>query len=292
MSGRWLVTGASGMVGRDLHEQLKERGEDTVAVGHEELDITRPDDVLYVVAHSRPTVIINCAAYTKVDDCEANEDLAMSINGRGVENLSIAANRYGSILAHISTDFVFDGSASRPYEVRDRPAPISAYGRSKLAGEEAARKAERHLIIRTGWVFGVHGWNFVEAIRKQINNGLSELRVVNDQRGRPTYVPHLNAAILRLAGLAAGSPEVGGIFHYADEDEVSWYDFAAEIVEGLRRNGTLDRQVSITPVSSSEYPRPAKRPAYSVLSTERYERLTGVKPDSWREGLDEYLQLR
>jgi len=291
MSGRWLVTGANGMVGRDLHEQLKERGEDTVAVGHEELDITRPDDVLYVVAHTRPDVIINCAAYTKVDDCEANEDLATLINGRGVENLSIAANRYGSILTQISTDFVFDGKATRPYDVRDRPAPISAYGRSKLAGEEAARKAERHLIVRTAWVFGVYGWNFVEAIRKQINNGVSTLRVVNDQRGRPTYVPHLNAAVLRLAGLAT-SQEVNGIFHYADDDEVSWYDFAVEIVEGLRRNGKIEREVEIIPVPSSQYPRPAKRPAYSVLSTERYERLTGVSPDSWREGLDEYLQLR
>jgi len=292
MSGRWLVTGANGMVGRDLHEQLKERGEDTVAVGHQELDITRPNDVLYVVAHARPTVIVNCAAYTKVDDCEANEDLATAINGRGVENLSIAANRYGSILAHISTDFVFDGGASRPYDVRDRPAPISAYGRSKLAGEEAARKAERHLIIRTAWVFGVYGRNFVEAIRRQIYNGVSELRVVSDQRGRPTYVPHLNAAILRLAGLAVASSDVGGVFHYADEDEVTWYDFALEIVDALRRNGTLDRDVRVVPVSSSEYPRPAKRPAYSVLSTERYERLTGVKPDSWREGLEKYLQLR
>lgn len=280
------------MVGRDLHEQLKERGEDTVAVGHEELDITRPDDVLYVVAHSRPTVIVNCAAYTKVDDCEANEDLATSINGRGVENLSIAANRYDSILTHLSTDFVFDGSATRPYEVGDRPAPISAYGRSKLAGEDAARKAERHLIIRTAWVFGVYGWNFVEAIRKQINSGVSELRVVDDQRGRPTYVPHLNAAILRLAGLASASPGVTGLFHYADEDEVTWYDFAVEIVEILRRNEKLDRKVGVLPVSSSEYPRPARRPAYSVLSTERYERLTGVKPESWREGLEEYLQLR
>lgn len=292
MSGRWLVTGANGMVGRDLHEQLKARGEDTVAVGHDELDITRPDDVLYVIAHSRPTVIINCAAYTKVDDCEANEDLATAINGRGVRNLSVAANRYGSILTHISTDFVFDGSATRPYEVGDRPAPLSAYGRSKLAGENAAKKAERHLIIRTAWVFGVYGWNFVEAIRKQINNGASELRVVDDQRGRPTYVPHLNAAILRLAGLAAASPDVSGIFHYADQHEVTWYDFAVEIIESLRRNGKLDRKVKVLPVPSSEYPRPAKRPAYSVLSTERYERITGVKPQSWRDGLEEYLQLR
>ena len=191
--------------------------------------------------------------------------------------LAEAANETGALLVQVSTDFVFDGSKREPYEVTDPTAPLSAYGRSKLLGEIAARHAERHLIVRTSWLFGVHGPNFVEAIRNQVRKGVESLRVVNDQRGRPTYTPHLARAIVRLA-----TGDAQGTVHYADTDECSWYDFACAIAPGF----------PIHPVSSDEFPRPAKRPAYSVLSTEHYERLTGVSPDSWRDGLREYLSRR
>jgi dTDP-4-dehydrorhamnose reductase len=165
--------------------------------------------------------------------------------------------------------------------VNDATGPLSAYGRSKLLGEFAARHARKHLVVRTAWLFGTHGANFVEAIRNQIRKGTNPLRVVNDQRGRPTYTPHLASAVIRLAR----NDQARGIGHYADVDECSWYDFAVAIVT------ELDSDTKVVPVTTDDFPRPARRPAYSVLSTERYERLTGVRPESWREGLREYLAV-
>jgi dTDP-4-dehydrorhamnose reductase len=279
---RWLVTGAGGMVGTDLRDELLARDVEFHCLNKSELDITDSRAVAEVVQTAAPDVIVNCAAYTKVDDAETHEHVANSINASAVEFLAGAANETGALLIHISTDFVFDGSKTTPYEVNDPTGPASAYGRSKLLGEIAATHARKHLIVRTSWLFGVHGPNFVEAIRNQIRKGTNPLRVVNDQRGRPTYTPHLARAIIRLAE----HEDARGVVHYADEPECTWFDFAKAIVE---ESGA---STEVTPVTTAEFPRPAKRPAYSVLSTERYERITGVKPDSWREGLHEYFQRR
>jgi dTDP-4-dehydrorhamnose reductase len=283
---RWLITGASGMVGADLQQALRSRGEDVVALSKADLDISDASAVGRAVRNAAPQIIVNCAAYTKVDDCETNEALANAINGSAVESLASAANDVGALLTHISTDFVFDGSKTRPYEVNDPVAPLSAYGRSKLIGEFGASQAKKHLVVRAAWLFGVNGPNFVEAIRNQVRKGTNPLRVVNDQRGRPTYTPHLATALIRLSQLAFDSDVARGIVHYADEDEATWFDFASAIVE------EAGAPIEVRPVTTAEFPRPAKRPAYSVLSTERYERLTGAKPESWREGLREYLALR
>ena len=281
MTHRWLITGAGGMVGSDLRDALEERDERFVALTKSDLDITNQRNVAKLVGDEKPTIIVNCAAYTKVDAAEEDERLANAINGSSVEFLAYAANDAGALLVQISTDFVFDGRKRTPYEVNDTTHPLSAYGRSKLLGEQAATHAERNLIVRTSWLFGVNGPNFVEAIRGQIRKGTDLLRVVDDQRGRPTYTPHLASAIVRLAQL-----DTRGIVHYADEDECTWFDFAKAIVE---ESGA---DVRMKPVSTDEFPRPATRPAYSVLSTERYERVTGVAPESWREGLREYLHRR
>jgi dTDP-4-dehydrorhamnose reductase len=280
---RWLVTGAGGMVGHDVRAALESRAENVEALSKSDLDITDVDAVRDAVQAARPDVIVNCAAYTKVDDAEQNEHLATAINGSAVEFLADAADRAGALLVQLSTDFVFDGSKRTPYEVNDPTAPLSAYGRSKLLGEHAARGAKKHVVLRTSWLFGVHGPNFVEAMRNQVRKGTNPLRVVDDQRGRPTYTPHLADAIVRLARLAHESLDARGVVHYADESECTWFDFARAIV------GT---GAVVNPVTSDAFPRPAARPAYSVLSTERYERLTGVTPESWEEGLREYLQLR
>ena len=287
MTFRWLITGAAGMVGTDLRDELAARGEDVIAVSKADLDVTDHAAVDALVRKTRPAIIVNCAAYTKVDDCETNEALANAINGSAVEFLASAANAVDALLVQISTDFVFDGKQRTPYEVNARPTPLSAYGRSKLIGEEAARGARKHAIVRTAWLFGVHGHNFVEAIRGQVRKGTNPLRVVNDQRGRPTYTPHLARAVVRIARLAHATDEARGILHYADAGECTWYDFACAILE---ESGA--RNVRIDAVTSDQVPRPATRPAYSVLSTERYERLTGVAPDSWREGLREYVSQR
>lgn len=274
------------MVGRDLSDALAARDEEFVALTRSDLDITDSRRVNAVIGKHAPTVIVNCAAYTKVDQAEAEENVANAVNGSSVELLAAAANTAGALLVHISSDFVFDGASRVPYDVTDATAPLSSYGRSKLLGEHAATHAEKHLIVRSSWLFGVHGPNFVEAIRNQIRLGTNPLRVVADQRGRPTYTPHLAKAILRLARLAHDSSVARGIVHYADAGECSWFDFACAIAEESGADAT------IKPVTTDEFSRPAKRPAYSVLSTERYERLTGVAPESWRNGLREYLTLR
>lgn len=265
------------MVGTDLAAELANRGEQVAALSRTDLDITDARLVSACVADHAPDVIVNCAAYTKVDQAESEESIANAINGSAVELLAHAANEASALLVQISTDFVFDGSKQTPYEVTDATNPLSAYGRSKFLGEVAAAHAQKHLIVRTSWLFGVHGNNFVEAIRNQVRKGTNPLRVVSDQRGRPTYTPHLANAIIRLA-----VADARGLFHYADADECSWYDFAVAIAGDH----------PVVPVTSDEFPRPAKRPAYSVLSTERYERVTGVAPESWREGLEEYRAAR
>lgn len=274
------------MVGTDVRDELAVRGEEVVPLTRAELDITDSRSVNACIAEHAPDVIVNCAAYTKVDQAESEESAANAINGSAVELLAAAANANNALLVQISSDFVFDGAKNEPYEVTDATHPVSSYGRSKFLGEVAARHAEKHLIVRTSWLFGANGPNFVEAIRNQIRKGTDPLRVVADQRGRPTYTAHLARAIARLAFMAHHTDLARGIFHYADADECSWFDFATAIAE---ESGA---DVTVKPVTTEEYPRPAKRPAYSVLSTERYERLTGVTPDSWREGLREYLSLR
>jgi dTDP-4-dehydrorhamnose reductase len=281
MTRRWLVTGAAGMVGSDLVSELESRGEETIALSKRDLDITNARTVQAVVRERKPTIIVNCAAYTKVDKAEEEEGLANAINGSSVEFLARAANDVNALFVQLSTDFVFDGAKRSPYDIHDATNPLSAYGRSKLLGERAATHAEKHLVLRTSWLFGTHGHNFVEAIRNQINKGTNPLRVVDDQRGCPTYTPHLAHAIIRLASLGAT-----GIAHYTDHEACTWFDFAKAIAEELRSD------VRVIPVSTKEVPRPATRPPYSVLSTERYERATGVKPESWREGLRDYLSSR
>ncbi len=278
---KWLITGAGGMLGTDLRDELASRGEDVVALSRTGLDVTDSRAVSACIGEHAPSVVVNCAAYTKVDQAEIEESAAKQLNGSAVELIAVAANEVGATLVHVSTDFVFDGSGTTPYEPDAETNPLSAYGRSKLLGEIAAAHANEHLIVRTSWLFGAHGPNFVEAIRNQIRKGTNPLRVVADQRGRPTYTPHLARALVNLAKAGAR-----GIVHYADADECTWFDFASAIVEESGAG------VDVHPITTDEFPRPAKRPAYSVLSTESYERLTGAAPESWREGLREYLRRR
>lgn len=277
------------MLGSDLVEMLASAGEECVGLSREVLDISNRDQTISRIRDISPDVIVNCAAYTKVDDAETNEDLAHAINGTAVRGLAEAADQGNALLIQLSTDFVFSGDQTTPYEVDAPTAPLSAYGRSKLAGEEAATEARKHVIVRTAWLFGPHGANFVEAMRKQIAAGRHELRVVNDQRGRPTYTPHLARAIVALARVAVADETRRGLFHYADNPECTWFEFATEIVEQLKAKGEAPSNARVEPVSSSEFPRPAARPAYSVLSTRRYEAATGRRPQSWKEGLQKYF---
>ena len=289
---RWLITGASGMVGSEVASQLKKRGSDIIAVGRSELDISDRNAVTYLLELVRPDVVLNCAAYTKVDDCEEHEQEAFAVNALGVQHLAEGANEHNALLVHISTDFVFDGGKEGEWQIDDDPGPLSAYGRTKLAGERAASDAVAHLVVRTSWVFGSQGPSFVEAILKQIEGGTDHLRVVADQRGRPTWTPHLASALIDLGERARTSELARGIFHYADLPACSWFEFAEAIASTWSGLTESDREVTVEPVGTDAFPRPAVRPPNSVLSTSRYEQITGNLPGDWRQGLREYLRTR
>ncbi len=278
---RVLVTGASGMLGSDLVFLLTAAGYDVLARPKAELDIADPGQVSRSLRELRPEVVVNCAAFTKVDDCETNAR-AFEVNAEGVANLADACGHAGAQLVQISTDFVFDGTKGSPYSEDDPVNPVSAYGRSKRAGEEEAMRLPGSLIVRASWLFGRSGWNFVEAILKQLESGKTRLSVVVDQVGRPTSTTDLSEALLAL--LEAGAT---GVYHFANRGEVSWNDFAREILWLAGRS-----DVAVDPTTAEALARPARRPAYSVLDSGKYERLTGRPIRHFRDPLAEYLARR
>lgn len=274
---RALITGVNGQLGRALAQRALTAGHEIVGVDLPEFDIVDPDVVSSTVADVGPDVIFNCAAFTAVDRAEEAEDEALAVNGTAVEHLAATADSAGATLVQVSTDYVFDGRSSRPMSEDDPVAPLSAYGRTKLAGELAARCANRHLIVRTAWLYG-EGSNFVSAIRRQIDAGKRELRVVDDQRGSPTWAVDLADALL---GLVAVSAE--GVVHVVNSGSTTWCGFAEEIVR------LLGARVAVIPIPTSEFPRPARRPAFSVLATERFAGLVGTAMPSWQDALRRFL---
>lgn len=280
-TGKVLVTGGGGMLAGDLIPLLRGAGFEVFGPGRGKLDITSAGHVEAVLATLRPAVVFNCAAFTKVDLCES-DPAAESVNDLAVGTLARACKQWNAKLIHISTDFVFDGTGRTPYREEDLPAPLCAYGRTKLAGERRALEAPGALVVRTSWLFGRLGANFVEAMLGQAKSGKQQVRVVADQTGRPTATQDLAAALIAL--LAA---DATGIVHFANAGEVSWNEFAREIYRQAGYDG-----IEVVKISSEELKRPARRPAYSSLSTEKYERLTGKTPRHFREPLGEYLRGR
>ncbi len=275
---RTLVTGAGGMLGRDLVAACEARGQQVVALTHADLDITRGAAVDDALARYRPDVVVNCAAWTDVDGAEREEAAAMRVNDTGAGLVAAAAAAVGARILHVSSDYVFDGSARRPYVESDLPAPISAYGRSKAAGETAVEVANpRHLIVRSSWLFGLGGANFVETMLR-LSREQSEVVVVSDQVGCPTYTRHLAAGLAELA-----ESEATGIYHLAASGSCSWYEFAQEIFD---QAGVECRVMAAT---TEMLGRPAPRPAYSVLASERPD---AIELPHWREGLASYLAER
>lgn len=275
---RLLVTGCRGQLGRALESVAAARGHEPFGVDLPELDITDAAAVRAVVAAARPDAIVNCAAFTAVDLAETQEGAALAVNGTAVGHLAESANLAGAVLVQVSTDYVFAGDSSRPYRESDPPAPVSAYGRTKLVGELAAATARRHLIARTAWLFGEGGVNFVEAIRRQLDAGRSELRVVDDQRGSPTYARDLAVGLVELVEHGAE-----GTFHAVNDGSATWFDFACEIVRVLGARATVE------PVTTAAFPRPAPRPGNSVLDTSRLRSALGHGLPSWQDALSRYL---
>lgn len=273
-----LITGGAGQLARAVGEAVAAAGAVVEIPGESDLDITSRQQVESVVRATRPGILINCAALTDVDRCEEEPELAQRVNGDAVGILASSTNLVGARLVHVSTDYVFSGSGDRPLREDDATDPINVYGRSKLAGERRAAGAARHLIVRTAWLFGRGGGNFVETIRRKIREGVSELRVVDDQHGCPTYCDDLAEQILELL-----VRDARGVVHATNSGHTSWYGLARRIVD------TLGADVRVLPVPTSDAPRPAPRPRWSVLDTTLLERLTGRRPPRWEDALRRYL---
>lgn len=276
---RTLLLGGTGMLGRALVRHWRSRSIPCLALSHAQADIRDGAKLADHVDRFAPELIVNCAAFTQVDACEAEAELAMAINGEALAQVTAAAARCGARLVHISSDYVFDGTATAPI-VEDTPTgPTSSYGRSKLRGEELALAYEKTLVIRASWLFGPGGPNFVATIRRLLLEGRGPLRVVDDQWGRPTYTPFLARAIAELA--ARGTV---GLMHYGNREPTTWFQLARAIGQVVAPGA------EILPVTTAEFPRPAKRPAYSVLDVGRFEAVTSRHVETWMSGLLAYLE--
>jgi dTDP-4-dehydrorhamnose reductase len=268
---RLLVTGAAGMLGRDVAAAAESAGHDVTGLARRDLDITDPDAVRAAVAAARPDAVINCAAWTDVDGAEEHEADALRINGTGAGNVAAAA----PYVVHVSSDYVFEGSATLPYREADATAPAGAYGRSKLAGEVLVAAAGEHAIVRSAWLFGIHGSNFV-ATMLRLGEDRDKVNVVADQFGCPTFTGHLAGALVDIA-----ERRLSGILHVAGGGSCSWHELAQATFD----EAGLDCRAA--PVTTAEFPRPAPRPAWSVLGSTRPD--APVLPP-WREGLSAYLR--
>jgi dTDP-4-dehydrorhamnose reductase len=278
-----LVTGAGGMTGAEIARQSSEKGWDVIALSRSDLDVSDSPAVESVIALEAPDVVFNAAAYTAVDAAEEAVEEAMSINAAGAGNVARAAMLHGARVIHISTDYVFDGSATLPYLPDDSAAPINVYGESKLAGEIAVRDAgSRHVIVRTSWVYSHTGKNFVRTMLKMAEEG-RPLRVVKDQHGCPTSSADLAAALICIAE-AGQSADVTGTYHFCNAGPTTWFDFAQEVF--------LLKKLSpqITPIASEEFPTPAKRPRWSVLDCTSFTTAFGMTPRPWQEALADTME--
>jgi dTDP-4-dehydrorhamnose reductase len=278
---RVLVTGAAGMLGTEL-VPLFRRDFDVTAADIAEFDMRDAAATDAFVSAAAPDVIINCAAYTDVDGAESDPEAAFDVNAGGAGNVAAAAKRVGARVVQVSTDYVFDGTGDTPYAETDEPRPLGVYGRSKLAGErKVAEVSQDALIVRTAWLYGHAGPNFIEKMLSLASSG-RVLRVVADQVGAPTNVRDLAGAILELIAV-----EATGVVNATNRGWCTWFEFAREILDlaGLE-------DIPVEPVTSEEFPRPAPRPGYSVLSLARLVSLTGKEPRSWQDALAEYLAER
>ncbi|MFH1148163.1 MAG: dTDP-4-dehydrorhamnose reductase [Pseudomonadota bacterium] len=275
---RILVLGARGMLGTDLVARIRLL-HTVIAHTHADWDIADETACRKGIASSNADVVINCAAFTRVDDCEQNREKAFLVNGEAVRFISEACSVHGARLIQMSTDYVFNGRKNSPYRENDIPDPISVYGRSKLKGEEYASGIPDSLIVRTSWVFGKNGTNFVSTIRK-LAGEKDTLRIVDDQAGSPTFTIDLASAISDLI-----EKKTSGIVHVTNSGVCTWYEFAKEIV---RISGYSN--VGLVPIKTSELDRPAPRPPYSVLDNARYAEITGDFLRPWQGALKDYLK--
>ena len=273
---RILIVGAAGMLGHTLVPSAQAAGHQVIARDIDTIDLTDAAVTTAIVTGDGPDVVINCAAWTDVDGAEEHEDRALAVNATGAGNLAAAAALNGARVLQLSTDYVFPGDASKPYVESDPTGPRSAYGRTKLAGEVAVAAANpNHAIVRTAWLYGAGGKNFVDTMLS-LGAARDEVRVVNDQVGCPTWTGHLSPALLQLAASAAT-----GTFHATSAGQCSWFDLASAAL------ASVGSPCRVEPITTAEFPRPAPRPAFSVLATERGP--DAITLPNWRAGLQGHL---
>jgi dTDP-4-dehydrorhamnose reductase len=272
---RWLITGCNGMLGRDLLAVLENR--DVIACTRTDLDVTDAEAARYVIDDARPDVVANCAAWTAVDAAEEHEDAAFAVNAVGAANLARACAERSAALVHISTDYVFDGLAASPYAEDSPLSPRCSYGRTKAAGEWAVQAilAERSWIVRTAWLYGAGGPNFVRTMIR-LESTLDTIDVVDDQQGQPTWSAQLARQVVRLVDTAAPA----GVYHGTAAGQTTWYGLARAVFEEL--GADPDR---IRPTTTDRFPRPAPRPAYSVLGHDAWSRAGLPAAPGWRDSL-------
>jgi dTDP-4-dehydrorhamnose reductase len=276
---RVVVTGAAGMLGRDMVAEFQRRGHDVIALDRTRLDITDLRVVREAIGSLKPDLVVNCAAYADVDRAESEPDLAMAVNGVGPRNLALACEAQGAALMHISTDYVFDGEKGSPYEIWDLPNPINVYGKTKLWGENYVRSLmHRYYLVRTSWLFGAGGRNFISTILEKMRSRQA-IRVVTDQVGCPTYTRDLAAVCADLSGTGCY-----GIYHVTNQGSTTWEGLAVFVLRACGSHLTVD------PITSDELSRPARRPRDSRLDLAPLAATVGRVPRDWREAVAEYVR--
>lgn len=282
--GTILVTGAEGQLANSLSRVCTDYNGLFYFATRKDLDLLNKDSIQKMIDSLKPEYIVNCAAYTAVDKAEEEEELAFKVNRDGVVNLIEASDAYQCKIIHISTDYVFNGKATKPYKVNDNIDPQSVYGRSKAAGEKALSELapDRSIIIRTSWLYSEYGYNFLKTMLR-LGAEKESLNVVSDQKGIPTYAKDLAKAIIDLIQLNIVITKENRLLHFSNSNESSWFEFAEEIMKNAGLN------CKIKPIATSAYPTPAKRPAYSVLDSSLFEKLLGYTFRPWKEALADCL---
>ena len=284
MMSRILLTGADGQLGQELQQTLMPLGE-VIALTRQELDLSQGEHIRQLVQQIQPAIIVNSAAYTAVDKAESEVDLAQAVNGKAPTIMAEEAEKIGALLLQVSTDYVFDGQKNTPYLETDPTHPLSSYGKSKLAGEVGIQQVtDNYLILRTAWVSGVYGKGHFVKTMLRLGQDREELRVVADQVGSPSWAKDIAEAIAQLL-----QSETTGIYHFTNSGVVSWYDFAIAIFEEARALGFALKVQRVIPITTADYPTPAVRPAYSVLSGKKITDTLGDYPPYWRDSLRKML---
>ena len=282
---RVLVTGATGQLGSEVANGFRRSGHEVIAPARQELDFSYPEQLAVTARTLQADWVINCAAYTQVDKAESDAQQAFIVNRDSPEQLARAVADYGGRMLQVSTDFIFDGAQRRPYLETDPPNPLGVYGRSKLEGEQAVQRVlPDAVVLRTAWVYGVHGHNFVKTMLRIAAAG-KPLRVVSDQVGTPTWTTDIAATIAALV-----AREASGTFNFTSAGETSWHGFASAILDEGAKAGFDIKTETVVPIPTSDYPTPATRPAYSVLNTEKIRPLLPAPIPDWRDSLKKMLQ--